>query len=327
MTCEKSTTQTAQPLTIGETTVPRGERRRLQLPASRLPTQTQLYLPIEVVHGRRPGPRLWLSAAIHGDELNGLEIIKRVLARIEPRQLNGALIAAPIVNVFGFIQQERYLPDRRDLNRSFPGSPRGSLAAQLANLFMTEIVEHCTHGIDLHTASNHRDNLPQVRANLQDAETRRIAEAFAAPIMIHGEAPDGSLRGAVAERGIPIIVYEAGEPQRFNPEAINMGVKGVLRVMADLGMRRGSRSKRRLQSQEAQRSTWVRAERGGIFHRQVKLGHWVTEGDTLGTVEDAFGEEYAEATSTASGIVIGATNNPLVHQGDAIVHIATDVVS
>ncbi|MFW6198438.1 MAG: M14 family metallopeptidase, partial [Acidobacteriota bacterium] len=161
---------------IGGERVAPGETRRLDLPVARLPTQQMLSLPVKVLHGSRPGPRLWLSAAIHGDEVNGVEIIRRVLDAVRPEELAGTVVAVPIVNVFGFVQQSRYLPDRRDLNRSFPGSRRGSLAARLARLFLTEVVERCSHGIDLHTGSLHRSNLPQVRGDLDDPETRRCAE-------------------------------------------------------------------------------------------------------------------------------------------------------
>jgi len=320
-------TPPAQVVTVGGIRITPGHRQRIELPCARLPTQTEMSLPVEVVNGVRPGPRLWLSAAIHGDELNGLEIIQRVLDRVNTKTLRGELIAVPIVNVFGFINQQRYLPDRRDLNRSFPGSKGGSLASRLAHLFMKEIVGHCTHGIDLHTASHHRTNLPQVRGNLHDDETRRIAEAFGAPIMIHGDSPVGSLRHAVARRKIPIIVYEAGEPHRFNSEAIDTGVKGILRVMAELGMRGKPRGDRPRQAMLAEKRTWVRAHRSGIFRLGVKLGQWVFEDDPIGTIRDAFGAEKAELIAPVSGLVIGHTHNPMVNQGDAIVHIASDVQS
>jgi len=305
-----------------------GERRRVQLPAARLPTQTQMTLPVEVVNGTAPGPRLWLSAAIHGDELNGLEIIQRVLDTIDPQRLKGELVAAPIVNVFGFISQERYLPDRRDLNRSFPGSPKGSSAARLAHLFMTEVVGRCTHGIDLHSGSNHRTNLPQVRGDLTDPETRKMAKAFGAPIMIQGEAPRGSLRAAVTKQGVPILVYEAGEPQRFNADAIEPGVAGCLAVMDRLKMWRlppppaGRRPPRTL---ECKTRTWVRARRSGLLRLQVGLGDRVKRGDTLGTIHDAFGDARAEVKSPEAGMVIGRSENPLINQGDAMVHLATEL--
>ena len=192
-----------------------GEFRRLDLPVSRLATQTLLSLPVTVVNGIEPGPKLWLSAAIHGDEINGVEIISQLLAKIQPDKLRGTIIAVSIVNVFGFIEQSRYLPDRRDLNRSFPGSEKGSLASRLANLFMREVVAHSTHGIDLHTAAVHRLNLPQIRANLEDEATYRCAKAFGAPLMMHATTRDGSLRQAATKKGIPVLLYEGGGSTAF----------------------------------------------------------------------------------------------------------------
>ena len=301
-----------------------GERRRIEIPMARLPTQGHQRLAVEVVNGASAGPRLWLSAAIHGDELNGLEIIHRVLRGLDPTRLAGSLLAVPIVNVFGFIHQDRYLPDRRDLNRSFPGSARGSLASRLAHLFMTEIVERSTHGVDLHTGSHHRTNLPQVRGDLNDEATRRCAVAFGAPVVIHGEAPDGSLRKAVARRGIPIVVYEAGEPQRFDPEAIEMGVAGVLRLMAALGMRDGVDDPPPGLMLEARKRSWVRARRSGILRLEARLGDRVKARQQLGTIEEVLGGDSVPLRSTHDGLVIGHTANPLVYQGDAVLHVARD---
>ncbi len=317
----------AQAVHIANTVISPGQRKRIELPVARLPTQTQINLPVEVINGTKAGPRLWLSAAIHGDELNGLEIIQRVLDKIDVRRLRGELVAAPIVNVFGFINRTRYLPDGRDLNRSFPGSAKGSLAARLANLFMAQIVGRCTHGVDLHTAGGDRTNLPQVRANLADPETRRIAEAFAAPLMIQGESPPGSLRHVVAKMNVPIIVYEAGEPSRFNSDAIDLGVKGVLNVLRELGMVRSKKSARRRQSMESADRTWIRAKRSGILRLNVKLGHWVSKGQTIGVIRDAFGDEKSIIKSPDDGIVIGHTNHPLVNAGDALIHLAKNVTT
>lgn len=306
---------------IGGVRVPPGERRRIEIPVARLFTQQMLALPVTVVAGTREGPRLWLDAAIHGDELNGAEIIRQVLAKLDPARLRGAVVAVPIVNVVGFIHQSRYLPDRRDLNRSFPGSRRGSLASRLAHLFLTEVVERCTHGIDLHSGSHHRTNLPQVRANLDDAETARIARAFGAPLTIHARTIRGSLRETAARRKIPMFVYEAGEPLRFNADAIRTGVAGVLRVMAALKMVRGVRAAGK-RSVEIRATTWVRARRSGILHMQIALGHSVKEGQPLCHVADAFGDALYPVPSPCAGIVVGRTNNPLVHRGDALVHLA-----
>jgi predicted deacylase len=226
----------AESLVVGGESVPPGKRLKLDVPVARLPTGTMLSLPVTVINGKKPGPRLWLSAAIHGDELNGVDIIQKVVKALKPHHLSGSVIAVPVVNVFGLLEQSRYLPDRRDLNRSFPGSARGSLASRLANLFMKEVVSQCTHGIDLHTAAIHRINLPQVRANLEDEATYHFAKAFGAPIMLHASHRDGSLRQAAAKRHIPTLLYEAGEALRFDAEAIQMGIDGIYRAMAHLGM-------------------------------------------------------------------------------------------
>jgi hypothetical protein len=236
--------------------------------------------------------------------------------------LQGTLIAVPIVNVFGFIEQSRYLPDRRDLNRSFPGSERGSLASRIAHLFMTQIVSQCTHGIDLHTASNHRINLPQVRANLHDPETYRCAKAFNAPLLIHATTRDGSLRQAADQQGIPVLLYEAGEALRFNKNAIAIGVEGILRVMAALGMIQLELNPTSVTPLEVQESKWVRAPQSGILHLNVALGQTVARKQLLGIVADAFGETSVKAYAPCDGLVIGCTQNPLVNQGDGILHLA-----
>ena len=288
---------------------------------ARLPTQTMLSLPVVVINGVEAGPRLWLSAAIHGDEINGVEIIRQVLEQVDPKQLRGTLISVPIVNVFGFIEQSRYLPDRRDLNRSFPGSATGSLAARLADLFMKEIVSHCTHGIDLHTAAIHRTNLPQIRANLQDPKTYHCAKAFGAPITIHATTRDGSLREAAAKRGIPILLYEAGEALRFDAPAIRDGVAGILRVMAALNMV-DSLSVLPPPTVEVTKSRWVRAPRSGILRLEIALGEKVSRKQQLGVIADAFGDTNVKVRAPVNGIAIGHAQNPLVNQGDGIIHLA-----
>jgi predicted deacylase len=253
--------------------------------------------------------------------LNGVEIIRRVLGHVAPENLAGSILAVPIVNVFGFISQSRYLPDRRDLNRSFPGSPRGSMAARLAHLFMQEVVSHCTHGIDLHTGANHRTNLPHIRADLRDDETRAFAEAFAAPITLDTRRRDGSLREAAHQRGIPVLVYEAGEPLRFDETAITVGTAGVLRTLSVLGMT-PHRVEHPPTTREFRGSSWVRARRSGILRLEIALGAEVAARQRLGLISDAFGDEEFTVRANDPGMVIGHVNNPLVHQGDAVVHVA-----
>ena len=307
---------------IGSTAVDPGQRCKIDLPIGRLYTHTEMAMPVEVLHSRREGPCLFLSAALHGDEINGVEIIRRVLSRLEMTKLTGTLIAVPIINVFGFVYQSRYMPDRRDLNRSFPGSKRGSLASRLAHLFLTEIMDQCNYGIDLHTAAPPRINLPQIRCDLESEEMRRLAKAFAAPVVVHGKGPPGSLRHTANQRGLPVLLYEAGEPFRFNEDAIRVGVDGVLRVMAELGMIRRRSARRRTASIESRRTTWVRARQSGIMHPQVTLGDRVEKGQLLGSIADPFGDAVLDIQAPHSGLVIGLTVNPLVHRGDATIHIA-----
>ncbi len=300
-----------------------GERRRIEIPVGRDVAGAASFLPVEVVRGLEPGPRLFVCAAIHGDEINGVEIIRRVMnRRLRPR-LRGTLIAVPVVNVYGFIGQSRYLPDRRDLNRSFPGSSRGSVASRLAHLFMTEVVAHATHGIDLHTAAIHRSNLPQIRACLDDRETRRLAEAFGVPVLIDANVRDGSLRQEVLDRGIPMLLYEGGEALRFEESAIRAGVRGVNAVMRAIGMLPESEATPVAEPFVARSSSWVRAPEAGVLRARVRLGARVKPGQRLGLVSDPLGDHEVEARADRGGIVIGRTELPLVNAGDALFHIAS----
>jgi predicted deacylase len=266
---------------------------------------------------------LFLSGAVHGDEINGVEIIRRVLKLPNLKRLRGTLIAVPIVNVHGFINHSRYLPDRRDLNRSFPGSETGSLTARVASIFLKEIVSKCTHGIDLHTAAVHRDNLPQVRGDLDNSEIERMARAFGAPVILNGALVDGSLRKLAMESGVHTLLYEAGEALRFNELCIRGGVRGVLSVMRELDMLpRSKQPAKQHETMVARSSTWVRAAQSGILRATISLGARVTTGTRLGIVADPFGEREVDVLSTAPGIIIGRTNIPLVHEGDALFHIA-----
>lgn len=322
MTTSKGEKRTRAAFEIGGETIPAGETRRLDIPVAQLPTQTWLELPIMVVHGRRPGPCVWISGAVHGDELNGVEIVREVLGRVPPKRLRGTLIAVPIVNLFGFVQQSRYLPDGRDLNRSFPGSKKGSLAARLADMFMREVVDRCTHGIDLHSGGGQRDNIPQVRANLSDPETRRIAFAFGAPVVLDSKPRSGSLREAAGRRGIATVVYEAGEAQRFDARSIRVGVRGVLRVLQELGSLPSKRNDPAgSYCLELSSSTWIRAGRAGVLRLDVELGARTTPRQVLGVIADPFGGTESRVTAPGDGVVIGMSRNPVVHRGDAVVHI------
>ena len=308
---------------IGGIEVKAGERRLIELPVTDLSTNTPVSMPVQVICGKRPGPTLLVCAAIHGDEISGVEIIRRVLKLSALRRLHGTLVAVPIVNLFGFISQSRYLPDRRDLNRSFPGSPQGSLASRIAHLFLDEVVAKCTHGIDLHTGAIHRGNYPQVRANLDDPEASRMAMNFGVPVVINATLREGSLRQAALSHGVPFIVYEAGEALRFDEMSIRAGVKGIMRVMRHLGMLHLARSAgKTMEPIIARSTTWLRAPASGILRASAAPGAQVRAGGSLGHIANAFGDDEVEVKSPWNGIVIGRTNLPLVYEGDALFHIA-----
>ena len=311
------------PFTIGAATVEPGQRATVDLPVASLYTHTEMTMPVHVVHGKRPGPCLFLSAAIHGDEINGVEVIRRILRRKGLKRLRGTLIAVPVVNVYGFVNNYRYLPDRRDLNRFFPGSPAGSLTSRLADIFMEEIVSRCTHGIDFHTGSNHRINLPQIRSRVEDSEALRLARVFGAPVVVDAHVRDGSLRQAASELGIPMLLYEAGEALRFDEVAIRAGLRGTLRVMATIGMLPEQRIRPPVADPiVARSSSWARAPVSGIIRARAALGDRVEEDEALGYIADPFGAREETVLSPASGIIIGRLNLPLVHQGDAVFHVA-----
>lgn len=310
-----------EPFSIREETIRPGSRRRIEIPVARYVTGDWLHLGVEVLHGSRPGPTVWLSGAVHGDELDGVEIIRALLGELDPRSLAGTVLAVPVVNVFGFVEESRYLPDRRDLNRSFPGSADGSMAARLAHLFMTEIVDRCQVGIDFHCGSDARENLPQVRCNMDEEELASLALAFGAPLAIHNRPPAGSLRRAADEVGARTLVYEAGEAGRFTDTAIQAGVRGTLRVLKKLGMIRQA-PRRNRKTRVVRKTWWVRAPRSGICRVEVQLGDEVRRGGRLGGVYELLGEADVPVKARRGGVVIGRRVNPLVYQGEAVIHLA-----
>lgn len=312
-------------LVINGHVVKPGSNFVIDLPLPALYTNVPMTMPVHVIHSKKPGPVLFVSAAIHGDELNGIEIIRRLLKQPALKRMSGTLIAVPMVNVYGVIHHSRCLPDRRDLNRSFPGSPKGSLAAKLAYLFMQEIVAHCTHGIDIHTGALHRSNLPQIRANISHEATLEMAKAFNVPVLINATLRDGSLRESAAEQGIPILLYEAGEALRFDEACIRAGLQGILSVMRHLNMIRSRKTPLNSGLQElyiASSSSWIRAPYSGIFRTAKRLGGHVRKNEILGIISDPISNEEFEVLSPFTGLVIGRSELPLVYEGEAVYHLA-----
>ncbi|SCM69162.1 hypothetical protein SAMN05421764_10359 [Donghicola eburneus] len=266
---------------------------------------------------------MFVSAGVHGDEVIGVEIVRRLLRVPSLNRLAGTLLVVPIVNSFGFLSHSRYLPDRRDLNRSFPGHPTGSLASRLAHIFLNDVVLRADLGIDLHSAAVHRTNLPQIRISPGNDRLMDLAKSFGAPVIMTSKLRDGSLRGVAKERGVDILLYEAGEGLRFDEMAVRTGVAGILRVMRDLGMiaKKGVPTAKTAPLMSLN-SAWTRAPMGGLMRTFKRRGEMVSEGDVMGMISDPFGEKETEIIAESSGIIVGRAVMPVVNEGDAIYHIA-----
>jgi len=298
-----------------------GESAEIRLGVSEDYTAEVVAIPVTVLRGAAPGPTLFLTASIHGDELNGVGIIRDLLNDHPFDDLAGTLIAVPVANVPAFLNQDRRLPDRRDLNRSFPGSVRGSLTSRVAKVLFDEVVRRSDYGIDLHTAGGERSNYPQVRADLDHPAAAALATAFGCPFAVHGAGPDRSLRRAAVKAGVPTIVFEAGSPRRLERPAIEAGKGGVVNVLRHLAMTPGEPVAPPL-AIRVRESGWIRARAGGILDLKVVLGQPVARGDEISLNTNPFGRERSVLKAPHPGVVLGLTQLPLVHPGDAICHLA-----
>jgi len=308
---------------IGDFSVAAGQRCLVDLPVAKLSNHTPVTLPVHVLHGRRPGPTLFVSAAIHGDEVLGIEVIRRLLRVKALKSIKGTLLCIPIVNTFGYLSHSRYLPDRRDLNRCFPGSEIGSLASQIANMFMREIVDRSQVGIDLHTGAINRPNLPQVRLDANEPKLLALARSFGAPVILDAPLRPGSLRHCAKENGTDVIVFEAGEALRLDEFGIRVGTRGILHVMRELGMiSPGSLRANKTSPALSRESRWDRAPDGGLFRAFKTTGDSVTKGELLGVIANPYEDVEEKVSASISGLIIGRLNLPVVNQGDALFHIA-----
>lgn len=310
----------AEPLYLLGSTVRPGTTARLNWAATELFEGVPVSTPVLVVNGVEPGPTLCLTAAVHGDELNGIEMVRRVMHDISPDKLSGALIGVPIVNVQGFRRGSRYLPDRRDLNRYFPGNPNGSAAARIAHSFFTNVIANCDALVDLHTGSFERANLPQIRADLRNPDIVTLTQGFGATVVLHSTPGVGTLRYAATRAGIPTVTLEAGGPLQLEMSEVKHGVRGIETLISSLGMTKRSR---RWGAPEPvyYRSSWVRADAGGILLSDVSLGSSVRRGDLLGTITDPMSNQSIEVRSPYSGRVIGMARNQVVMPGFAAFHV------
>jgi predicted deacylase len=310
----------ASTLTILGTEIHPDSSQRVAWAATELFEGVPISTPVLVVNGKFAGPTLCLTAAVHGDELNGIEMVRRVMHNLKPEKLSGAVLGVPIVNLQGFRRGSRYLPDRRDLNRFFPGNPDGSAASRIAHSFFTEIISHCDALIDLHTGSFERANLPQLRADLRDPDVVTLTQGFGATVILHSKPAEGTLRFAATAADIPAVTLEAGGPSELELQEVKHGVKGIETLLNTLGMVK----KIRLWGEDEPvyyRSTWVRANRGGILLADVTLGSTVRQGDLLGTITDPMNNASTKLYSPHSGRIIGMARNQVVMPGFAVFHV------
>lgn len=310
----------AQPFKLGEITVPPGKRKDIRLKASETFTAMPVFIPVTVFNGLRPGPRLFVTAAIHGDEVNGVETIRRLQMQIDPAKLRGVLILVPVANPIAFMQMERNLPDGRDLNRCFPGSRSGSLTSQVAATLFAKIVRKADYGIDLHTAADGRTNLLHVRADMRHAGVRRLVAGFGAEFVLDMPAQSKMLRAAAARRGVPVICVEAGEPMKFQDGVIARAVGGLRNVMTELGMATFRRQSPIFQMVLKDRH-WVRARRGGILILRVRQGDVVDRDDVIAETYKPYGHEVSVLRAPYTGVVVGLSTRPMVYPGSAVCHL------
>ncbi|MGB0745138.1 MAG: succinylglutamate desuccinylase/aspartoacylase family protein, partial [Opitutales bacterium] len=308
-------------LVIGGQAIAKGTTADVRLDISQTYTGDSIGIPLRVLRAKQHGPKLFLCAAIHGDEINGTGIIHDFLFNESVNLKRGTLILAPVVNVFGFEAHERYLPDRRDLNRSFPGSAGGSLASRIAYRLMAEIVDQCDFCIDFHTAAVQRTNFPNIRADLNNAGCRRIATAFGSMLIVDSKGPVGSFRREATKRGCPTIILEAGEPWKVEPAVLQIGIQGIRNVLSELAMLNVPEKMPPFQV-KIRKTTWVRAAVGGILKFHISPGDFVEEGQSVATNYSIMGVEQSVLTSPAYGIVLGMTTMPAVKPGEPVCHVA-----
>lgn len=310
-------------VTIANQEIQPGEFKEININIARLPSHTLIDTPIYVSRSLQDGPVLALIAGMHGDELNGMEIVRRILDLGLHKVKRGTVVCMPVINVYGFLNYSRDVPDGKDVNRSFPGTKTGSLASRVAYHLMREVVPFIDCGIDFHTGGAMRSNYPQVRAVLRDDGNLELATAFSAPFTIDMQFRPNSLRREAARKGKRIIVYEGGESLRFDPHAIEEGVAGTLRLMKALNMidtaPEPSESNRVIWS-----TTWIRAKHAGLFQPNIKCGQLVHRGEWVGTITDPFGEFKEEVMASQTGYVIGLNNGPVINAGDALIHMGMD---
>ena len=315
-----------EPLEIAGETIAAGETCDVRLPVSQTYAGDRLRIPIRVIRAADPGPTVGVTAAVHGDEINGTGIIHELMFSRRPELRRGTLILVPVVDGFGFEMQTRYMPDRRDLNRCFPGSRGGSLSRRVAHAFFSQVIRRCDYLIDLHSAASGRTNFPNVRTDLDNEGCQRLAGAFGTELIVHGRGPEGSMRRAAVKAGIPTIILEAGEPSKIEPSVLEIGVRGVLNVLREFGMIEGELHMPPYQAR-VKKTTWLRAAVGGLLRFHAAPGEVVDAGQAISTNFSVFGEQQNVLYAPHDGIVLGMTTLPAVKPGEPICHLAVPDVA
>jgi len=319
-----STGTNHETLTVGGVAVALGEHRDIDIEVSQSYSGIPVLLPVNVMRAAKPGPTVFVTAAVHGDELNGTGIVRELILRPPFSLIAGSLILVPVVNVLGFERLMRYMPDRRDLNRAFPGGGDGSLARRFAGVIFREIVRQSDYGIDFHTAAVRRTNFPNVRGDLTDPRVDELARAFGCGLIVNGKGPDGSLRRTACKAGCPTIILEAGEVWKIEPTVVEAGLRGVRNVLVHFGMVDGKPKKPAYQAR-IEKTVWVRADWGGMLQFHVAPGDVVEANQPIATNTNLLGKRQNALVSPADGVVLGMTTMPMVKPGDPVVHLAMPV--
>lgn len=305
---------------FGGKTVRPGDVAQVDLKVSETVSHQPGRIPVIVIRGEEPGPTLYVTSAVHGDEINGVAIVRHLIAGLAGRLDRGTLIAVPVANRFGFDANDRYLPDRRDLNRHFPGDPKSHMASRIADHLFRKVVQISDAGIDLHTAAAGNSNLCHIRGDADNPRVKELMRATGVPVLVHSDGPRGSLRRAATEAGIPSILFEAGEAGRFHRHAVEIGHHAVMQLLSEAGMVEAGFRRPDFQTL-VRRSEWVRADHGGILDLRVEPGDLVAKGQEIGSIYDPYGRHVDHVEADRSGVVLGIATDPLINPGMALVHV------
>jgi len=310
---------------IGGQTVSPGEEKLLKISIDRLPTGTLIDIPVYVFNAKKPGPTVLVQAGLHGDEINGIEIVRRMLAEKRFKVKKGAVIAVPILNIFGFIHFSRDVPDGKDVNRSFPGTKSGSMASRIAYHYVTEIMHQIDYGIDLHTGGGQRHNYPQIRYTAEDKQSEKLAEIFNAPLAFSSKLIKGSFRNAAFRMNKPTVVFEAGESMRFDDYSIMEGMNGISNVLRHFGMVSDlePESTKRNKTIRLTSRKWLRAPTAGMFIPKITNGSEISKGQILGIVTDTFAKRTKQIKAPFEGYIFCVNHQAIVNQGEALFHVGT----